>query len=200
MATPARQSLWRTERPPLQLLSASDGELLSRVANRDPAAFEALYQRYSSPVYGLALRRLRDQPAAEDAVQETFTAVWRAARSFDRERGACKSWLFAIARNAIVDSIRKRAYAALEPLEHAPEPASSDPTPHQRAEDDWLRFCTHAAVAQLPERERIPLELAYWHGLSQSEIAARLGLPLGTIKTRTRSGLARLAACLDGDL
>jgi RNA polymerase sigma-70 factor (ECF subfamily) len=200
MAASAGQPIRRAESPPLQLVADSDSELLCRVAERDAVAFEALYQRFVRSVYGLALRRLRDRSGAEDAVQEAFIAVWRGAATYRPERGSAASWIFAIARNAIVDSIRGSARAQHDVLESVPEPASQEPGPDERAERDWLAFCTHAALAELPERERVPLELAYWHGLSQSEIARRLRLPLGTIKTRTRAGLARLAARLEGTL
>ena len=189
----------RADRQPLQLIGDSDRELLAGIAASDPLAFEALYQRYARPFYGFALRRLGDPNRAEDAVQDAFTAVWRGAATYDPERGSAAAWLFGIARNAVVDWIRQSARER-DSIDDAPEAASSERSPHECAEDDWLRFCTHAALAELPERERVPLELAYWHGLSQSEIARRLRLPLGTIKTRTRSGLARLAVVLEGRL
>lgn len=186
------------DRPELRLLVDSDGELLGRIADRDLSAFEALYRRYAGPVLGLALRRLRDRGRAEDAVQEAFTAVWRSAASYRPERGAGAPWLYAIARNSIINSARASARARLQPEGELPETASTDPAPDQSVEDGWASFCVHAAVEELPEPERVLIELAYWKGHSQSEIARELGLPLGTVKTRTRSGLARLAAHLDG--
>jgi RNA polymerase sigma-70 factor (ECF subfamily) len=200
MVLPAAQPIPRGERPRLQLVRESDAELLCRIAERDPDAFEVLYQRYARPVYGLALRRLRDRGKSEDAVQDAFIAVWRSAATYKPERGPARPWLFTIARNAIIDSLRGKRTVDNPALEDAPEPVSAEPTPEEWAEDEWRSFCTHAAVAELPERERVPLELAYWHGLSQSEIAHRLRLPIGTIKTRTRVGLARLAERLEGKL
>src|SRR5262245_66516157 len=99
----------------------SDAELLTRVAARDREAFELLYQRYVRSVFGLALRRLRDRQRAEDAVQETFTAVWRSASSYKPERGPAAPWLYAVARNAIVDRMRTRSEPAADP----PDVASS---------------------------------------------------------------------------
>jgi RNA polymerase sigma-70 factor (ECF subfamily) len=170
-----------------------DGELLEQVAKRDRKAFEVLYQRYARSVYGLAIRRLGDRGRAEDAVQETFAAVWRSAGSYRRDRGPGGPWLYAVARNAIVD----RARARTDPLADAPDLPSREPAPPERAEADWTAWRVHRAVEELPEHERTVLELAYWSGLSQSEVAEFLGIPLGTVKTRTRSGLARLADALE---
>lgn len=169
-----------------------DGELVVRVARGDRSAFEALYERYVRSVYALALRRLGDRHSAEDAVQETFAAVWRSARTYRPERGPAAPWLFSIARNAAVDRLRARVVLA-EP----PDAADAAPGPSDRAERDWLSWRVHRALEELPEAEREVLALAYWGGRSQSEIAAELGIPLGTVKTRTRSGLARLARILD---
>ncbi|HEX2287380.1 MAG TPA: sigma-70 family RNA polymerase sigma factor [Gaiellaceae bacterium] len=171
----------------------SDGELISRVGNGDRSAFEALYRRYSRPVFGLALRRLGDRGRAEDAVQETFASVWRAARSYRPERGPGAPWLYAVARNAIVDNGRVRREP---PVERADE-HSDEETPADRAESGWVAWRVHRSLAELPENERMVIELAYWGGRSQSEIADLLGVPLGTVKTRTRTGLARLADMLE---
>ena len=169
-----------------------DGELVVRVARGDRGAFEALYERYVRPVYALALRRLGDRHSAEDAVQETFAAVWRSARTYRPERGPAAPWLFSIARNAAVDRLRARVVFA-EP----PDTPDAAPGPSDHAERDWLSWRVHRALEELPEAEREVLALAYWGGRSQSEIAAELSIPLGTVKTRTRSGLARLARILD---
>jgi RNA polymerase sigma-70 factor (ECF subfamily) len=171
----------------------SDGELISRVGSGDRNAFEVLYRRYSRPVFGLALRRLGDRGRAEDAVQETFASVWRAAGSYRPERGPGAPWLYAVARNAIVDNGRARR----EPPVEGVEEKAGDETPADRAEAGWVAWRVHRALAELPENERIVIELAYWRGRSQSEIAELLGIPLGTVKTRTRTGLARLADQLE---
>jgi RNA polymerase sigma-70 factor (ECF subfamily) len=172
---------------------ASDGELITRVGAGDRSAFEVLYRRYARPVFGLALRRLGDRGRAEDAVQETFASVWRAARSYRPERGPGAPWLYAVARNAIVDNGRVRREP---PVERADE-RSDEETPADRAETGWVAWRVHRALAELPDNERIVIELAYWGGRSQSEIAELLEIPLGTVKTRTRTGLARLADLLD---
>lgn len=175
---------------------ASDAELLVRVAGRDREAFELLYHRYVRSIFGLALRRLRDRQRAEDAVQETFASVWRSAGSYRPERGAAAPWLYAVARNAIVDRLRVRA----EPPGELPDTPSGDPGPADRAEASFVSWRVHRALEELPEKEREVVELAYWSGLSQSEVAEYLHIPLGTVKTRTRSALARLADLLEGEL
>ena len=174
----------------------TDAELITRVGEGDSGAFELLYRRYARPVFALALRRLGDRGRAEDAVQETFASIWRSARSYRRERGPGAPWLYAVARNAIVD--RRRAFGE-PPAEPADEP-SDEPGPADRAETSWIAWRVHRALAELPEHERRLIELAYWSGLSQSEIAEFLGMPLGTVKTRTRSALAHLADMLEGEL
>ena len=174
----------------------TDSELLLRVGDGDGWAFETLYRRYSRPVFGLALRRLGDRTRAEEAVQETFTSVWRSARTYRPERGPGAPWLYAVARNAIVDGARVR----VDPVVAEPhEEAADEAGPSERAEQSWTAWRVHRAMEELPGNERTVLELAYWGGLSQSEIAERLRIPLGTVKTRTRSGLRRLSELLEGE-
>lgn len=176
--------------------SISDGELIRRVAGRDANAFEALYRRFARPVFGLALRRLGDRMTAEDAVQETFAAIWRSARTYKPERGAGAPWLYAVARNAIVDRSRGRS----EPPGEGPELPSDEPTPAERAETSYTAWRVHRALESLGQNEREVIELAYYGGLSQSEVASYLNIPLGTVKTRTRAGLGHLADLLEGEL
>jgi RNA polymerase sigma-70 factor (ECF subfamily) len=171
----------------------SDGDLIQRVGIGDRNAFEALYRRFARPVFGLALRRLGDRGRAEDALQETFTSIWRSASTYRPERGPGAPWLYAVARNAIVDRGRSRVEIPAEP----PEEQAADPGPPEQAEASWLAWRVHLALQDLPESERTLLELAYWSGLSQSEVAKFLNIPLGTVKTRTRSALARLADMLE---
>ena len=174
----------------------TDGDLLQRVGHGDRSAFELLYRRYARAVLGLALRRLGDRGRAEEAVQETFTSIWRSASSYRPERGPGAPWLYAVARHAIVDRFRART----EPPAEVPEEASSEPGPAERAEVSFVSWRVHRAPEELPQTERTVIELAYWGGLSQSEVADYLNVPLGTVKTRTRSGLHRLADLLEGEL
>jgi RNA polymerase sigma-70 factor, ECF subfamily len=175
----------------------SDAELLARVGEHDREAFEILYGRYVRPVFSLALRRLGDRGHAEDAVQEAFAAIWRSASTYRPERGAAGGWLYTVARNAIVDRLRRNGPTADAEL---PELVSPEPGPPQQAEDSYRSWRVHRALEELQPREREVIELAYWSGMSQSEVADHLGIPLGTVKTRTRSGLARLASVLEGEL
>jgi RNA polymerase sigma-70 factor (ECF subfamily) len=175
---------------------ATDAELIRRAGDGDRDAFEVLYRRYARPVFGLALRRLGDRGRAEDAVQETFASVWRAARSYRPERGPGGPWLYAVARNAIVDRARARA----EPPVAAPEEEARETGPPERAEASWTAWRIHRALEELSPNERTVIELAYWSGLSQSEVAEYLGIPLGTVKTRTRAALTRLADLLEEEL
>ena len=177
-------------------LVTSDSELIQRAATGDRSAFEDLYHRYARPVFGLALRRLGDRGRAEDAVQETFASIWRSAASYRPDRGPGAPWLYAVARNAIVD----RARARTEVPSDIPDEATTDAGPSDRVEQGWVAWRVHRALEELPEREREVLALAYWSGLSQSEVAEFLGIPLGTVKTRTRAALAKLADILGDDL
>ena len=186
------QSTQREGRP-VPAERSSDGELLQRIAGGDREAFDVLYHRFVRPVFALALRRLGDRGRAEDATQETFTSIWRSAASYRADRGPGAPWLYAVARNAIVDRARARSETPAE----VPDEASSEPGPSDEAESSWLAWRVHRAMQELPEHERPLLELAYWSGLSQSEIADFLNIPLGTVKTRTRSALGRLADALE---
>jgi RNA polymerase sigma-70 factor, ECF subfamily len=174
-------------------VAGSDAELIERTGRGDRAAFEELYRRFARPVLAMALRQLGDSMRAEDATQDTFAAVWRSARSYRADRGSGSAWLYAVARHAIIDRARQRT----EPAAEVPDEPATGPGPEEHAELSWLAWRVHAALDRLPERERVVLELAYWSGLSQGEIASYLNVPLGTVKTRTRAGLARLAVLLD---
>jgi RNA polymerase sigma-70 factor (ECF subfamily) len=181
---------------PVSTNELTDAELILRTGDGDRGAFEALYRRYSRPVFGLALRRLGDRGRAEDAVQETFASIWRAARTYKPERGPGAPWLYAVARNAIVDRSRARSETPVE----TPEEESLANGPPDQAEANWIAWRVHRALEELSPNERSVIELAYWSGLSQSEVAEYLGIPLGTVKTRTRAALARLAGVLEEEL
>jgi len=171
------------------LADALDSELLKQIAMGNQEAFRILWDRFGAGVYTVCRRRLGDPGAAEDAAQEAFTSVWRRAGTFDPARGSAAAWLYAVARNAAAQLVRRgQTGATLMVLDDQTADAEKDPV---------LGFALHAALTRLPATEREVLELAYFEDLTQSEIAARLRLPLGTVKTRTRSGLHRLAGYLE---
>src|SRR5436309_11354387 len=149
-AMPRGSSRETTGENPLHERGLTDGDLIRRVARRDADAFEILYRRYARPVFGLALRRLGDRMRAEDAVQETFAAVWRSARTYRPERGAGAPWLYTVARNAIVDRARGRS----EPPGEIPDTAVDEPGPAERAEDAYISWRVHRALEELPRNER----------------------------------------------
>jgi RNA polymerase sigma-70 factor (ECF subfamily) len=175
---------------------STDSELLIAIAAREGGAFEELHRRYHGALLGLAISRLRDRGRAEDAVQEVFAKIWRAAATYRPERGPGAPWVYAVARNAIISGWRERPEPALEPFD---EP-SAEPGPAEQAELSWRSFCVHRALETLPDHQRQLIELAYWGGLSQGEIAERLDLPLGTVKTRTRAALKQLAVVLSEEM
>jgi len=181
----------RRRASPLGLSSRSDEDLLELVAERrDEAAFDELYGRYGRAVYAVVVRLIGDRARSEDVCQQAFTNVWRGAAGYRRERGPATGWLFAIARNAAFDALRSREAPSRWEV---PDLLDEGPGPDERAAAAEQVFRVHAAVDGLSDREREVIELAYYDGLSQSEVAARLGAPLGTVKTRTRRALAHLA-------
>jgi RNA polymerase sigma-70 factor (ECF subfamily) len=184
------------EPPPRSSIEClADGELIRRIGDGDREAFEELYRRFARPMLGAALRRLGDRGRAEDATQEAFAAIWRSAATYRPERGPGAPWLYTLARNAIVNQTRLR----VEPTAAVPDSASDGPGPPEQAESGWVIRRVHRALQALPEHERQLIELAYWSDLSQSEIAGRTAIPLGTVKTRTRSALTRLARLLEDE-
>jgi RNA polymerase sigma-70 factor, ECF subfamily len=173
----------------------SDEAVVALVARSDQEALAELYDRFGRVAYGLALRVLRDEKLAEDAVQEGFLTAWRNADRFMPERAKASTWLLTFVHRRSVDLVRREDRRRTEPLPDAIQPVASE-----SAEDDaWLRFereRVQAALRQLPDQQREALELAYYGGFSQSELAERLGQPVGTIKSRMFAGLARLRELL----
>jgi RNA polymerase sigma factor (sigma-70 family) len=177
-----------------ELSHLSDEALVLLAARSQQAALAELYDRYGRPAYGLALRILRDEALAEDAVQEAFLGVWRGAARFLPERGKASAWILTLVHRRAVDLVRREERRRADTLELAPEPGGGDVD-----EEAWLRLQrerVQAALRQLPDQQREALELAYYGGFTQSELAERLGQPLGTIKSRMFMGLARLRELL----
>jgi RNA polymerase sigma factor (sigma-70 family) len=173
----------------------SDEAVVALIARSDETALAELYDRFGRVAYGVALRILRDEKLAEDAVQEGFLAAWRNADRFMPERAKASTWLLTLVHRRAVDLVRRENRRRAEPLTEGIEP-----TPAVSAEDNaWLRFereRVQAALKRLPDQQREALELAYYGGFSQSELAERLGEPVGTIKSRMFTGLARLRELL----
>jgi RNA polymerase sigma factor (sigma-70 family) len=178
--------------PPLAQLT--DEEVLALVGRADEVALGELYDRFGRVAYGLALRILRDPALAQDAVQDAMLSAWRTAASFDPRRGNASTWLLTLVHRRAVDVVRREDRRRAQPIENAPI-ASGDAT-DETAELREQRRAVQAALAQLPPEQREALELAYYGGLSQSELAERLGVPLGTVKSRMFSALSKLRELL----
>lgn len=176
----------------------NDVEVIKAIAARDEAALALLYDRYRVVVFGLLMRILNNREEAEDVLQEVFLQVWRKADDFDETRGRPFTWLVTLARSRGIDRLRSLATreriteaGAKEVSEEVSDAASDTFKSEQRG-------LVNSALAQLPEEQKRPLMLAYFEGLTQSEIATNLGAPLGTVKTRMRSGLTKLRELLAG--
>lgn len=180
-----------------QMGSTAEGEtLLGRVASGDVSAFERLYDRHSSLLYALLLRILGNSEDAQEVLQETFVKVWENAKAFDGARGSEVAWLIAIARSRGIDRIRSRELRSKRETDAGREISMRSPISINAGAEGAIRVEEGAAVraglAELPEAQRVALELAYFDGLSQSEIAERTGEPLGTVKTRMQLGMKKL--------
>jgi RNA polymerase sigma-70 factor (ECF subfamily) len=175
-----------------------DVELLKAVARGDEQALAQLYDNYRVILFGLLVRILNSREEAEDVLQEVFLQVWRRARDFDETRGKPFTWLVTLARSRAIDRLRSlgaRDRVAQASVREAGEEVSDAARDTFRSEQ---RALVTSALAQLPEEQKRPLVLAYFDGLTQSEIAAKLGAPLGTVKTRMRAGMIKLRELLTG--
>ncbi len=174
----------------------SDVELLAAMARGDEGALASLYDRYRLILFGLILRILHSRPEAEDVLQEVFLQAWQKAADFDETRGRPFTWLVTLARSRAIDRLRSlgsrervATEAAREVIEEVADAATD-------AESSEQSEAVRAALNELPEEQRQVLLLAYFEGFTQSEIARRLSAPLGTVKTRMRSGMFRLRELL----
>jgi RNA polymerase sigma-70 factor (ECF subfamily) len=184
--------LARTELP--------DDQLIAALARQDVGALEMLYDRYGRVAFSLAYRILGDRGSAEDAVQDAFLSVWRQAKSYRRERGSPKTWLMAIVHHRSIDKLRSNASAGMTiPIEDVPEDVGDGDLPGvwRQVWSDMRRASVRNALAKLPVEQKKSIELAYFSGYSQSEIAALMGVPLGTVKGRMRIGLQKLKVMLE---
>src|SRR3954470_2878596 len=187
----------RRERPQSsarELAHLSDEAVLALIARADERALAELYRRFGRRAYGLAFRILRDDALAQDAVQEGFLSVWRGAGRFTAERSKPSTWLLTLVHRRAVDLVRREERRRTEPLPEEPEAAEATA---DEAEQLNQRQTSRAALRQLPAEQREAIELAYYGAYTQSELAERLGQPLGTIKSRMFTGLARLRETLE---
>jgi RNA polymerase sigma-70 factor (ECF subfamily) len=180
--------------------SGDEEALLRRVARADATALRSLYDRYAGRVMAVAVRMLGSTGEAEEVVQETFVDIWNRAQSYDRARGAPGAWVVTIARNRAIDRLRSRATAArtasgVRAEADVAAPPLKSPLDATLASEAQKRI--GAALGSLPPEQRRVVELAFFDGLSQSEIAAQTGDPLGTVKGRARAAMEKLARILD---
>jgi RNA polymerase sigma factor (sigma-70 family) len=179
---------------PRDLAHLSDEALVALAARGEEVALAELYDRFGRVAYGLALRIVRDAALAEDAVQDAFLAIWKTAGRFMPERAKASTWILTLVHRRAVDLVRREERRRAEPLE-----AATVGTEVGADETAWLRFerdRVQRALRALPDQQREAIELAYYGGFTQSELADRLGLPLGTIKSRMFAGLSQLRKLL----
>ena len=177
-----------------------DDDLLHAIARNDEAALAAIYDRYRLILFGLILRILHDREEAEDCLQEVFLQVWRRAHDFDESRGRAFTWLVTIARSRALDRLRASGSRLRLATEAAQVTRDEVGDAAEEAVQSEQCAIVRGALAELPAEQRHTLLLAYFEGLTQTEIAARLGDPLGTVKTRMRSGMIKLRELLHGKL
>ena len=186
----------------IDISQARDRDLLRRLLARDEEAFRGLFSRYAPTAKALALRVVRQQHLAEEIVQEAFMAVWRNPGAYEEQRGSVKTWLMGMVHHRAVDAVRReeaqrrRAEAeatmtVVETVDHAEDVVAQLGAPQEQA-------AVRAALGSLPQEQRAVLEMMYFDGLSQSQIAEKNGLPLGTVKSRTLLGMRRLRTALEG--
>lgn len=173
----------------------SEVDLINRLRRREPKAMADLYDRYGKLVYSVIFKIVRDQTVAEDLTQESFLRVWNRTQFFDSEKGALGPWILAVARNRAIDHLRS-VDGRMSKKTTEFEPAAEHPTAFLDLERDILNSdrakYIRTAFAKLPPHQREVIELAYWEGLSQTEMADRMNQPLGTVKTWVRSALKTL--------
>jgi RNA polymerase sigma-70 factor, ECF subfamily len=188
------------------LADSSDAELIGRASEGDARALEVLYDRYSGVVFSFALRLVADRQLAEEILQEVFFRAWQQGRNYSSQRGTFVTWLLSITHNMAIDEIRKRRRRPQKADSEEPEQvlaAVADTSAGSNVEEEvWLgslRDTVAVALRSLPPAQREAIEMAYYQGLTQREIAESLGEPLGTIKTRMRLGLQKLREALGND-
>jgi RNA polymerase sigma-70 factor (ECF subfamily) len=175
----------------------ADEELMPLIGEKDPEAFAVFYDRHGGVAYSLAYRIVGEKAAAEDVTQEAFISIWRSGARFDRARGSVRAWTLSIVRNRAIDTLRSRAGKAPK-LTFDDEAALEQRPAEEQTEEEAMRRETaselRGAIGTLPGEQSKVIELAYFGGFSQSEIARMVGVPLGTVKGRMRLGLEKIRA------
>jgi RNA polymerase sigma-70 factor (ECF subfamily) len=178
---------------------SDDETLIAAAAAADIGALEQLYERYGRVAFSLAYRVVGDRGTAEDVVQDAFLSVWRQAKSYRRERGSPRTWLMSIVHHRSIDRLRSNASGgAVVPFDLVPEDYAEAPGVWQQVWAEVRGETVRKALERLPSEQKKSIELAYFSGYTQSEIAALMGVPLGTVKGRMRIGLQKLKAMLEG--
>ncbi len=178
---------------------ASDAALVARVARSDDAALGTLYDRHNRVAYAIALRVVRDRGLAEDAVQDAFLSVWKGAHSFRSEQTSVRGWILMLVHRRAVDLVRREQRRRSDVLDERHERGDDAAGPADEASLVGLREQVQRALGFLPDAQREVLELAYYGGLTQTEVAARVDAPLGTVKSRTSTALTALRRALADD-
>jgi RNA polymerase sigma-70 factor (ECF subfamily) len=188
--------------PSLDVAEARDRELVLRIGTGDQEAFRGLFGRYAPSAKALALRVVRQSNLAEEIVQEAFMALWTNPDGYDQQRGSVKSWLMGTVHHRAVDLVRREEAHRRRAQRSIPEALATEPDPAEQVVQEVgapeEREAVRAALGGLPAEQRQVIELMYFGGRSQSQIAAELGLPLGTVKSRTLLGMRRLREALTG--
>ncbi len=186
----------------IDLSSARDRELIRNITGKDPEAFRRLYRRYAPTARALAQGVVRQPGLAEDIVQEAFLAVWKHPEAYDPGRGSVRSWLMSLVHHRAVDLVRREEAQRRRAEEATSDPHPGDPDLAQTVAEDLdlpaERLAVRTALVAIPPEQRQVIELMYFGGLSQSKIAEKLALPLGTVKSRTLLGMRRLRSALGG--
>lgn len=180
---------------PVEATPGDEARLAERLRERDPEALREVHERCARVTFGFLVKAVGDRAAAEDVQQQVFLEVWKRGASFDPDRGTLLTWVMTITRSRAIDHLRRRVPEPLDPQEGA---AALEGTSSEDRVDELVeRWRMRGLLERLPENEARPLRLRFYGGLSQSEIAAREDIPLGTIKTRMFSGLRRLREMID---
>jgi RNA polymerase sigma-70 factor, ECF subfamily len=177
----------------------SDSDLVGRIARRERQAFDLLYDRYAQIIFNLCARILRDTTDSEDVLQEVFVQIWKEAERFDASRASVKTWMFTIARSRALDRYRSRKNTRQRIEDDATEQLHQLSDGQDLQGTSVMQQFVSGALQQLSNEQRLVLELSYFEGLTQEEIAERLKEPLGTIKSRIRAGLLKLRSILSGE-